>query len=76
MSSIIKDQHGTFLSEVFFSHCATHFVKEIDYLLAVDRDATIEDLRELSTVRFYFVHWHILPLEGCVRVCVYVYTNV
>lgn len=65
-----------FLSGVFFSHCATHFVKEIDDLLTVDSDATTGDLRELSTVRFYVVHWHILPLEGCVRVCVLVYTNV
>lgn len=64
------------LSAVFFSRCATHFVKEIDDLLAVDSDATIEDLRELSTVRFYVVHWHILPLEGCVHVCLFVYTNV
>ena len=64
------------LSGVFFSHCATHFVKEIDDLLAVGRDATIEDLRELSTVRFYFLLWRILPLEGSVHVCVNVDTNV
>lgn len=59
----------------FFSQCATHFVKEIDNLLAVDRGAKIKDLRELSRGRFYFVHWHVLPLEGCVYVCVYVDTN-
>lgn len=76
INSIIKDQHGAFFYRGFFSQCATHFVKEIDDLLAVDRGAKIKDLREPSRGRFYFVYWHVLPLEGCVHVSVCVDINV
>lgn len=47
MNSIVNDQHEIFVNqEVSCSQCATHFVKEIDFL-AVDRDAIIKDLGEL-----------------------------
>lgn len=75
MISIIKDQHGAFFIGVSSLSVPLIFVKEIDDLLAVDRGAKIKDLRDLSRGRFYFVHWHVLPLEGCVHVCVYVDTN-
>lgn len=72
-----KDQHETFVNQGFScSQCAAHFVEETDELLEVDRDEKIKDLGELSTGRLYFVHWHVLPMEEYVYVCVYVYTCV